>query len=190
MNSLPTAPDDIEYVHLGPDEALAHLDALSDVYLSVYSETPYNWGDEQVELFRQRFAGQVKDPGFDLVAARVTESDQIVGFIFGVTLRPTTPWWHNLITEVPPDLVDERPGRTFAVVELVVLSSWRRRGIARHLHDLLLAGRTEERATLTVLPAAAPAQHAYRVWGWHKVAQKRNPLPGSPIFDVMIKQLD
>ena len=42
---------------------------------------------------------------------------------------------------------------------------------------------------LTVLPAAAPAQAAYAKWGWHQVAQKRNPLPGSPLFDVLIKQL-
>jgi hypothetical protein len=57
-----------------------------------------------------------------------------------------------------------------------------------HAH-LLLKDRAEERATLTVLPAAAPAQAAYRKWGWHQVAQKRNPLPGSPLFDVLIKQL-
>jgi hypothetical protein len=37
--------------------------------------------------------------------------------------------------------------------------------------------------------AAAPAQAAYRKWGWRKVAQKRNPLPGSPLFDVFVKEL-
>lgn len=26
-------------------------------------------------------------------------------------------------------------------------------------------------------------------WGWHRVAQNRNPLPASPLFDVLIKQL-
>jgi hypothetical protein len=57
------------------------------------------------------------------------------------------------------------------------------------MHDLLLKDRPEERATLTVLPAAAPAQAAYRKWGWHKMAQKRNPLPGSPLFDLLIRPL-
>ena len=57
------------------------------------------------------------------------------------------------------------------------------------MHDLLLKGRPEERATLTVLPAASAAQAAYRKWGWRKVAQKRNPLPGSPLFDVMLRNL-
>ncbi|MGH4014722.1 MAG: hypothetical protein ACRDSL_12510 [Pseudonocardiaceae bacterium] len=49
--------------------------------------------------------------------------------------------------------------------------------------------RPEERATLTVMPAATAAQAAYAKWGWRKVAQKRNPLPGSPIFDVLVKEL-
>lgn len=66
---------------------------------------------------------------------------------------------------------------------------WRRQHIAEAIHDRLFANRVEERATLTVLPAAAAAQAAYRKWGWRRVAQKRNPLPGSPVFDVMLKQL-
>jgi hypothetical protein len=189
VNSLPTPPDEIEYAHLGPDDALAQLDSLSEVYRTVYREAPYYWAEEQVTLFRRRFAEQARDKGFDLVAARTTASGRLVGFTFGVTLRPTTPWWHKLTTDVPADTVEEWPGRTFAVVELVVLAGWRQRGIATHLHDLLLTGRTEERATLTVLPAATPAQQAYRTWGWTKVAQKRNPLPGNPLFDVMVKKL-
>jgi hypothetical protein len=37
--------------------------------------------------------------------------------------------------------------------------------------------------------AAGAARAAYREWGWWKVTQKRNPLPGSPVFDVMVKEL-
>jgi hypothetical protein len=54
---------------------------------------------------------------------------------------------------------------------------------------MLLTGRQEERATLTVLPAAVPAVAAYQKWGWYKVAEKRNPLPGAPVFAVMVKDL-
>jgi len=75
------------------------------------------------------------------------------------------------------------------VVELLVRAPWRRRHVAERIHGLLLAGRTEERATLTVLPAAAPALAAYRKWGWRKVAEKRNPLPGAPVFAVMLRDL-
>jgi hypothetical protein len=61
--------------------------------------------------------------------------------------------------------------------------------VAQGLHSLLLHDRPEERATLTVLPAAAPAQAAYRKVGLAPGRQKRNPLPGSPLFDVLLKQL-
>lgn len=104
-------------------------------------------------------------------------------------LQPTTPWWQHLLEPLPNDVTKERPGRTFAVVELLVRIRWRRQHIAQTMHDLLLKNRPEERATLTVLPAAEPAQRAYVKWGWRHLAQKRNPLPGSPVFDVLVKQL-
>ena len=64
--------------------------------------------------------------------------------------------------------------------------SWRRQGIAGVLHDLILASRPEERATLTVPPAATPAQNAFRKWGWRKVARTHDDGPGSPVSDVLI----
>jgi hypothetical protein len=118
------------------------------------------------------------------------QGKNLAGYCFGVTLQPTTPWWQHLLTPLPEEVTTERPGRTLAVVEFLVRASWRRRHIGQALHDMLLRGRPEERATLTVLPAAAAAQRAYVTWGWRHVAQKRNPLPGSPIFDVLIKELN
>jgi len=113
----------------------------------------------------------------------------LVGFVFGVTLLSTIVWWSRLLTPVPKKMSAERPGRTFAVIELVVRRPWRRRGIARRMHDLLLRDRPEERATLTARPDAYAAQAAYATWGWRKVAQKTNPLPGDPVYDILIKPL-
>lgn len=169
------------------ERALELTPTLTAIYSSVYAEPPYFWGQEYASLFAERFAAQRRTPGFDLVIASV--GDGVVGFTFGVTLQPDTPWWRTVTTPVDADLVTERPGRTFAIVELLVSRPWRRRGVATRLHDCLLDGRLEERATLTVLPEAQAAQHAYRAWGWRRVAQKSNPLPGAPIFDVMIKPL-
>jgi GNAT superfamily N-acetyltransferase len=161
--------------------------ALTDIYASVYAEPPYFWGRGHAQLFAERFADQRQAPGFDLVIARA--GDDVVGFALGVTLQPNSRWWTTVTTPVDAELVTERPGRTFALVELLVSRPWRRRGIAKQLHDHLLARRPEQRATLTVLPDAQPAQHAYHAWGWRRVAQKTNPLPGAPTFDVMIKDL-
>jgi GNAT superfamily N-acetyltransferase len=169
------------------EQAAAHLGELRALYREVYAEPPYEWGDDHASLFAERFEVQRRQEGFTLIEAR--DGTQLAGFTFGVTLLPNTPWWHHLTTQLPPEVTTERPCRTLALVELLVRPPWRRHHVAQAMHDLLLKDRPEERATLTVLPAAAPAQTAYRKWGWHRVAQKRNPLPGSPLFDVLIKDL-
>jgi hypothetical protein len=172
---------------LDGEQALAHLDELRDLYTDVYADPPYEWGAGHADLFVERFKVQARQDGFALVEAR--QERALVGIAFGVTLQPSTPWWQNLLEPLPEAVTTEYPGRTFAVVELLVRKAWRRQHIAKAIHDLLLSNRTEERATLTVLPAAIPAQRAYAKWGWQRVAQKRNPLPGSPIFDVLINDL-
>jgi GNAT superfamily N-acetyltransferase len=105
-------------------------------------------------------------------------------------LRPSTSWWRELTTRLPAEITEEHPGRTFALVDLLVRASWRRQGIGAELHDLILAGRPEERATLTVLPAAVPAQNAFRTWGWRKVARARSESdPDAPVADVLVTTL-
>ncbi len=130
-------------------------------------------GGEHAALFAERFQAQRRQPGFALVEAR--DGTGLAGLAFGVTLQPSTPWWNNLTAPLPAGITTENPGRTFALVELLVRPRWRRQGTARAMHDLLLKDRPEERATLTVLPAASSAQAAYRTWGWRKVAQKTQP---------------
>src|SRR6202012_4687320 len=81
---------------------------------------------------------------------------------------------------LPPDVTAEHPGRTFALTELLVRASWRRQGIGRELHGLLLDGRPEERATLTVPPGAGAAQAAFRSWGWREGARGRGDGAADP----------
>jgi ribosomal protein S18 acetylase RimI-like enzyme len=63
-----------------------------------------------------------------------------------------------------------------------------RQGIARALHDELLSGRPELRATLLVRSDNSIAQTAYARWGWRAVA-KLKPFPDSPVFDALILPL-
>jgi GNAT superfamily N-acetyltransferase len=177
----------IEFASVDRELAEGHLDELVDLYTDVYAEPPYRWGQEHAELFAQRFHGQRQQDGFTMVEVR--DESQLVGIGFGVTLLPSTPWWQNLTVPTSEEITHEYPSRTFALVELLVREPWRRRHIAETVHDRLLDNRVEERATLTVLPAATAARAAYRKWGWQAVAQKRNPLPGSPVFDVLVKEL-
>ena len=137
--------------------------------------------------FADRFRVLRRQPGFVLAEAR--HGGYLVGYAFGMPLRPSTSWWRQLTTPLPDEVTAEHPGRTFALVELLVRAAWRRQGIAQALYDLILADRPEERATLTVLPAAIPAQSAFQKWGWRKVARTRDDGPGSPVSDVLTTTL-
>jgi ribosomal protein S18 acetylase RimI-like enzyme len=159
-------------------QATAHADELLTLRAEVYSEQP---GDRS---FADRYRVLRRQPGFVLAEAR--NGGYLVGYAFGTPLRPSTSWWRQLTTPLPDDVTTEHPGRTFALVELAVRASWRRQGIAGALHDLILASRPEERATLTVPSAATPAQNAFRKWGWRKVARTHDDGPGSPVSDVLI----
>jgi GNAT superfamily N-acetyltransferase len=125
-----------------------------------------------------------RQPGFALAEAR--HGGYLVGYASGMPLRPSTSWWRELTAPLPPEVTAEHPGRTFALTELLVRASWRRQGIGRDLHGLLLDGRPEERATLTVPPGAAAAQAAFRSWGWRKVARTRGGQAAAPVLDVLV----
>lgn len=169
----------------GP-QAAAHADELQVLHAEVYADPPYLRADDAA-VFADRFRVQRRQPGFVLAEAR--HGGYLVGYAAGMPLRPSTSWWRDLTTPLPGDVTTEHPGRTFALVELLVRASWRRQGIGQTLHDLILADRPEERATLTVLPTATPAQNAFAAWGWRKVARTRDPGPGSPVSDVLVTAL-
>ena len=167
-------------------QAGLHEQDLRALHAEVYADPPYGRTDDSAQ-FAGRFRVQRRQPGFVLVAAR--RGGFLIGWACGMPLRPSTSWWRDLTTPVRAELTAEHQGRTFALTELLVRASWRRQGIARTLHNLVLDGRPEERATLTVLPAALPAQNAFRAWGWRKVARTQEPGPSSPVYDVLITPL-
>ena len=161
-------------------QAAAYVEDVQALHAEVY-------GDQPDDGFARRFRVQRRQPGFVLAEAR--HGGYLVGYAFGAPLRPSTSWWRQLTTPLPEEVTTEHPGRTFALVELAVRSSWRRQGIAGALHDLILENRPEERATLTVPPTATAAQSAFRTWGWRKVARTRDGEPGSPVSDVLVTTL-
>ena len=177
-----SAPD-ITFELLNGRQAAAHADELQVLHAEVYADPPYRRTDAAA-VFADRFRVQCRQPGFALAEAR--HGGYLVGYASGMPLRPSTSWWRELTIPLPAEVTTEHPGRTFALVELLVRASWRRQGIGQTLHDLLLANRPEERATLTVSSAAAPAQNAFQKWGWRKVARTRDPGPGAPVSDVLV----
>ena len=159
-------------------QAATRGDELEAVHREVYGEADYE------ALFARRFRVWRRQQGFVLAEAR--HGDYLVGFAAGMPLRPSTSWWEDLTTPLPAEVTTEHPGRTFALTELLVRASWRRQGIAGSLHDLILDGRPEERATVAVPLGATAAQRAFRNWGWSRVARTRGPYRGSPALDVLV----
>ena len=166
---------------LGGRQAIEHAAELQSLHDEVYADVPAAGGD-----FASRFRVHCRQPGFVLVGAR--SGGYLIGYAAGMPLRPSTSWWRELTTTLPEQVTMEYQGRTFALVELLVRGSWRRQGIGRSLHGLILAGRPEERATVVVPPTAAAAQAAFQNWGWQKIARARNPA-GLPASDVLITAL-
>ncbi|MGP7995977.1 MAG: GNAT family N-acetyltransferase [Streptosporangiaceae bacterium] len=167
-------------------QAAAHEDDLRALRAEVLAAPPYQ-RSEDAATFGDRFRVQRRQPGFVLAEAR--HGGYLVGYAAGMPLRASTSWWRHLTTPLAADVTTEHPGRTFALTELLVRASWRQQGIGRALHDAVLAGRPEERATLAVRPAATPAQQAFRAWGWHRVARTREPGPDAALLDVLITDL-
>jgi GNAT superfamily N-acetyltransferase len=176
----------LTYRLLDGAQAADHADELQALHAEVYAEPPYD-RDDDAARFADRFPVQRRQPGF--VVAEARNGGYLVGYAAGMPLRPSTSWWRDLTTPLPDQETAEYAGRTFALTDLLVRASWRRQGIGRTLHDLILQDRREERATLTVLPGAAPAQRALRNWGWRKVARTRDPLPATPVSDVLVTAL-
>lgn len=177
---------DVNFRQVDGEQAAADFGELRALYSEVYAERPYEWGEEHAGLFAERFEVQHRQEGFAPVEARDGTG------LAGLRLRHHTPAGHPVVEQPDhgpaarghhrtprPHLRhgrNARPGTTETAA--------RRPGPARPA----AADRPEERATLTVLAAAAPARAACAKWGWHRVAQKRNPLPGSPLFNVLVKQ--
>ncbi|MDG4857063.1 GNAT family N-acetyltransferase [Streptomyces sp. T-3] len=170
-------------------DAAAQLDALLPAYEEIYSEPPYREGPREVAEFIESFAHQVASrPGFRLVLAH--DGDQVVGFTYGYFLPASSTWWRGLLAPQPEEFTNEDGHRTFAIIELAVRKSYRRRGIAHRMHTALLAGVTAERVALNVRPEpeAAPAQHAYAHWGYQLVGDTR-PWDEAPLYQSLLLPL-
>jgi ribosomal protein S18 acetylase RimI-like enzyme len=179
------APE-LAFLLLDGKQAAEHTEELRALHAEVYPDPPGRDNGDAAR-FARRFPVQFRQPGFALAEAR--SGGYLVGYAAGMPLRPSTSWWRDLTSPLPEEITTEHPGRTFALTELAVRAAWRRQGIAETLHDLILAGRPEERATATVPPEASPAQVAFRKWGWSRVARTRDPRPGSRASDVLVIEL-
>ncbi|OSZ61546.1 GNAT family N-acetyltransferase [Streptomyces pharetrae CZA14] len=172
---------------MGGQVALQREAAFKLIYAEVFAEPPYREADDDVTATFRRFQTQARKSTFLAGLARA-EGGEPVGMAYGYPLGAKTGWWDQLIEPVADDLRREDGRRTFGLMELAVRAPWRRRGIARRLHETLLGGVTAERVLLNVHPESAAALAAYRSWGYRKVGETR-PWDGACLHDVMLLDL-
>jgi GNAT superfamily N-acetyltransferase len=144
---------------------------------------PFN----QPEAFMRRFDSYASNPLLELVVA--FEDGAPVGQTWGWALGPNSRWWDGLESLPEPDFTVEDGARTFALSEIMVVREQTGRGVAHALHDELLRGRPEQRATLLAEPDNTNAYRAYLAWGWRAVAKLHPAWPDAPTFDVLILPL-
>jgi GNAT superfamily N-acetyltransferase len=168
------------------DLATLHLDAICAVYDDVFSQPPFFWRDDESGLHRERLGQLLTDTTFGITVAFMQQ--QLVGFAYGFTLPATTQRWSHLTEPLPDDTTREWPGRTFMLFDFAVLPRARGHNVGKTLHHILLAGRGEQRATLTVQPAATETEAIYQHWGWRQVGQMEGgPTAAAPVFDVYLR---
>lgn len=123
---------------------------------------------------------------FLLVLSRV--DGVAVGFAFGSPRRDAADIWAMVRRALPEvaALSDSEP--IYVLREIAVHPDFQGRGYGRRLHDALLADRPERLAQLLVLPDNQTAKRAYYSWGWRDIGP-RQPVPGVPVGDAMVKLL-
>jgi ribosomal protein S18 acetylase RimI-like enzyme len=154
--------------------AMAPSDEFLKLYGDVYAGAPYWNRPADVAEFAAEWGRLREEPGIRLVLARAADA---VGFGLGHVVRPDSGWWGGAPTV---------RGASFGIAEFGVLAGWRRLGVARRLHDALLAGRGESRAVLWVRVDAPVARAVYDSWGYRVVGA----VEQSPGYHVMCLDLD
>ncbi|WP_307799183.1 GNAT family N-acetyltransferase [Micromonospora antibiotica] len=166
---------DVTYARLGAEAAGGLMDELCEVYADAYGQVPGEDATVKVDAFRGRALAALGARNYELVTARA--GGELVGFVFGYSLRQDRDWFAGLQPAPEEGFTDERGGeRTVVLAEIEVRKAWQGRGIGRGLHDSFLRGRREERATLTANPVATATHVLYEGWGWQRVGS----IPGRP----------
>ncbi|MGX1483151.1 GNAT superfamily N-acetyltransferase [Streptomyces griseus] len=166
--------------------SFTELDAARGDLLNVYAEVRaplLHLANYAVSSFGERLDRHGAEPGFQVVLAY--EGERPVGYAYGNTIKDGDRYWQRTS---PAPIETYTAHAVLALKEIGVSPAWRGTGVARHIHNALLAGRKEPYVTLMVNQAAGDGKvHAlYRSWGYEDIGHSQ-PSPASPRLTVMIR---
>ncbi len=161
---------------------------ICDLYDAVFSSSPFAWNPSDSQEHSETMDQMMSLSTFEVTVA--FDGCEVVGFAYGHRLPVTHGWWSGFPEPLPADFTREWEGRTFTLVDFAVSARFRGTGVGRKLHNLLLGRRPEERAVLSVQPAATETHHIYEHMGWTRVGRK-GPIEGvqPPYWDIFVLPL-
>ncbi|WP_369149422.1 GNAT family N-acetyltransferase [Streptomyces sp. R44] len=138
-----------------------------------------------VPTFAERLERHGREPGFGAVLAFAPEG-RPVGYAYGNTVESGDRWWTRM-GEVDAGFSGSP---ALALKEIGVTVPYRGTGLARRIHDELLAGRSETYVSLMVNAAAGDGkvQRVYESWGYQVIGMSQ-PSPESPLLSAMIRKI-
>ncbi|RSO42031.1 acetyltransferase [Streptomyces sp. WAC 06725] len=160
---------------------------LLDVYREIYADEGQAFYD--VDRFAERADTYASLDGWAAVLGRTGDSGgEATGYAFGAPLPTGSAWWNAAADPLPDDFTREDGRRTFAVFEVMVRRPWRGTGEAHRLHERLLHGRPEQRATLLVDASHPGVRRRYEQWGYRALGHQR-PFADAPVYTMMLRAL-
>ncbi|BCK71087.1 hypothetical protein Srufu_050400 [Streptomyces libani subsp. rufus] len=173
-----TPPVELRTFHSVEPARQGILDVYADVRADLLHLPNY-----AVTAFAERLDRHSKEPGWGAVLAY--EQGEPIGYAYANTVDSEDRWWKR-VTPAPPAEYTDR--HAVALKEIGVRIPWRGTGIARHIHDALLADRNEPYVTLMVNPLAGNGKvhRLYESWGYEDIGQSQ-PSPASPVLTAMVR---
>jgi GNAT superfamily N-acetyltransferase len=161
-------------------------EAVADLYVEAYRGTAGEEFHDREEYLR-RLGDHVERTGFELVTA--SAAGVLAGSVYGYRAERTDEWWYGLHGELPPTMAElTAAGRAFVMTELMVLPSFRRRGIATRLQEHLLTPSGIALAVTLIDQDDMPARAALGSWGWESLG-KITPSPDRPPLEAWTRRL-
>ncbi|WAU16690.1 GNAT family N-acetyltransferase [Streptomyces tubercidicus] len=138
-----------------------------------------------VSAFAERLDRHSQEPGWEAILAY--EEDQPIGYAYANTIDSDDRWWKRV---TPPPSAEYTDRHAVALKEIGVRIPWRGTGIARRIHDALLADRNEPYVTLMVNPLAGNGKvhRLYESWGYEDIGQSQ-PSAASPVLAAMVRSV-